>query len=104
MESLLPIIIQVVAGVAGGGGIASVLKGASMGGTGNMIAGALGGLGGGSILSASGAGGITAATGDATAAASGLDIGGLVSGALGGGAGGAIVTGLVGTIMNKMRG
>lgn len=50
MESLLPIIIQLVAGAVGGnvGGVA--MKNSSLGGLGNTIAGALGGVGGGSLL------------------------------------------------------
>ena len=94
MEALLPIIIQVIAGVMGGGGIASVLKDANMGSTGNMIAGALGGLGGGSILGMLGAAGTAA--GDA---AGGGMLGSLISSAVGGGAGGAILTAVAGVLM-----
>ena len=50
MESLLPIILQLVAGAIGGNVGGAAMKNASMGGLGNTIAGAIGGLGGGSLL------------------------------------------------------
>ena len=85
MEALIPIVIQVVAGILGGGGIAGALKGVDMGKTGNLIAGALGGLGGGSILGMLGGAGAGAAVGDV---AGGGMIGDLIGSAVGGGAGG----------------
>ena len=99
MEALLPIVIQVVAGILGGGGIAGALKGVDMGKTGNLIAGALGGLGGGSILGMLGGAGAGAAVGDV---AGGGMIGDLIGSAVGGGAGGAILTAVAGMVMNKM--
>jgi hypothetical protein len=50
MESLLPIIIQAVAGLVGGNIGGAAMKNSSLGGLGNSIAGALGGVGGGSLL------------------------------------------------------
>lgn len=103
METLLPIIIQLVAGAAGGGGIASVLKNVNLGGMGNMIAGAVGGVGGGqlaSILGLIGGAGGAAVTGEP---ASGLDFGNLIGSAISGGAGGAILTGIVGSIMGGKK-
>jgi uncharacterized membrane protein YeaQ/YmgE (transglycosylase-associated protein family) len=50
MESLLPLILQLIAGAVGGniGGVA--MKNSSLGTLGNSIAGAIGGVGGGSLL------------------------------------------------------
>ncbi|MBL8791058.1 MAG: hypothetical protein JNM45_11195 [Rhizobiales bacterium] len=50
METLLPIILQLVAGAVGGniGGVA--MKNGSLGGLGNTIAGAVGGIGAGQLL------------------------------------------------------
>ena len=50
MESLLPIILQLVAGAVGGNAGGAVMKDSCLGGLGNTIAGAVGGIGGGSIL------------------------------------------------------
>lgn len=46
MEAILPIIVQLVAGVIGGNGLAAVLKNVNLGPVGNSIAGAIGGVGG----------------------------------------------------------
>jgi hypothetical protein len=50
MESLLPLILQLVAGAVGGNVGGAAMKNSSLGGLGNTIAGALGGVGGGSLL------------------------------------------------------
>jgi hypothetical protein len=50
MESLLPIILQLVSGAVGGNVGGAAMKNSSLGGLGNTIAGALGGVGGGNIL------------------------------------------------------
>jgi len=52
MESLLPIILQLVAGAVGGNVGGAAMKDSSLGGLGNTIAGAIGGIGGGSVLGA----------------------------------------------------
>lgn len=52
MESLLPIILQLVAGAVGGNVGGAAMKDSSLGGLGNTIAGAVGGIGGGSVLGA----------------------------------------------------
>ena len=44
MESLLPIIIQLIAGAIGGNAAGAAMKGKSLGGGGNSIAGAIGGV------------------------------------------------------------
>jgi uncharacterized membrane protein YeaQ/YmgE (transglycosylase-associated protein family) len=50
MESLIPLVTQLIAGAVGGNAGGAVLKDSSLGSLGNTIAGALGGLGGGSLL------------------------------------------------------
>lgn len=50
METLLPIILQLVAGAVGGNIGGAAMKNASLGGLGNTIAGAVGGIGAGQLL------------------------------------------------------
>ena len=50
MESLIPLIIQLVSGAVGGNVIGSVFKNLSLGGLGNSIAGIVGGGIGGQLL------------------------------------------------------
>jgi uncharacterized membrane protein YeaQ/YmgE (transglycosylase-associated protein family) len=91
MESLLPLIINLVAGAVGGNVGGAALKNSSLGGLGNTIAGAIGGVGGGSLLGpmlgmAGGAGG--------------FDIGSLATSGIGGIVL-QVVAGLVKSAMNK---
>jgi uncharacterized membrane protein YeaQ/YmgE (transglycosylase-associated protein family) len=51
-ETLINLIIQIVAGALGGNGAGSAVKDLSLGPLGNTIVGAIGGLGGGQLLSA----------------------------------------------------
>jgi hypothetical protein len=93
--TLINLIVQIIAGVIGGNAVGAGMKDASLGGTGNTIAGAIGGLGGGQILQAL----IPAIAG---AAGSGIDIGAIFGQLAGGGIGGAILTAVVGLIMKAM--
>jgi hypothetical protein len=91
MESLLPLIIQLVSGAVGGNVGGAAMKNSSLGGLGNTIAGAVGGLGGGSLLGP--------LLGLATSGG-GLNLGSIASA----GAGGLvlqIIAGLVKGAMNK---
>jgi hypothetical protein len=96
METIVSLIIQLVAGAIGGNGAAAAMKNADLGKLGNTIAGALGGVGGGQLLQMLMAGGAAAATGG------GLDIGGIIGQLIGGGAGGAVLTIIVGLLKNMM--
>jgi hypothetical protein len=96
METIVSLIIQLVAGAIGGNGAAAAMKNADLGKLGNTIAGALGGVGGGQLLEMLMAGGAAAATGG------GLDIGGIIGQLIGGGAGGAVLTIIVGLLKNMM--
>lgn len=50
MESLLPLIIQLISGAAGGNVAGALLKNFSLGTVGNSLAGIIGGAGGGHLL------------------------------------------------------
>jgi len=100
METLLPLIIQVVAGLIGGNAAGAALKDKSLGTTGNTIAGGVGGVILGQILQAVMGG----AAPDAGAAMAGMDIGKIVTDVVGGGAGGAILTAIVGMLKNQVSG
>jgi hypothetical protein len=100
METLLPLIIQVVAGLIGGNAAGAALKERSLGTTGNSIAGGVGGIILGQILQAVMGG----AAPDAGAAMAGMDIGKIVTDIVGGGAGGAILTAIIGMLKNQVSG
>jgi uncharacterized membrane protein YeaQ/YmgE (transglycosylase-associated protein family) len=95
MESLLPIIINLVSGAVGGNVAGSVLKEQSLGTVGNSIAGILGGGIGGQILSmVLGAG----------SAKTGLDLGSIISSVASGGVGGVLGLFIIGFIKSKLSG
>ena len=97
METLLPIIIQLITGAAGGAGVGAALKSANMGTLGNIIAGAVGGAGSGQILGMLGMLGGGAMTGDA---AGGGAMGGMIGSAVTGLAGGGVLTAVFGMLRN----
>ena len=86
MESLLPIIIQLVSGAAGGNIAGALMKNLSLGTAGNSIAGIVGGGIGGQLLSMIGAGGMD----------------GIVGSLASGGVGGAVVMAVIGVIKKAM--
>jgi uncharacterized membrane protein YeaQ/YmgE (transglycosylase-associated protein family) len=86
MESLLPIIIQLISGAAGGNIAGALLKNLSLGTAGNSIAGIVGGGIGGQLLAMLGAGGME----------------GIVGSLASGGVGGAVVMAIVGVIKKAM--
>ena len=86
MESLLPIIIQLVSGAAGGNIAGALMKNLSLGTAGNSIAGIVGGGIGGQLLSMVGAGGMD----------------GIVGSLASGGVGGAVVMAVIGVIKKAM--
>ena len=98
MDTIVSLIIQLVAGAIGGNGVAAAMKNVDLGKLGNTVAGALGGVGGGQLLDMLMSGGGAAAG----AGAGGLDIGGIVGQLVGGGAGGAVLTIIVGLLKNMM--
>jgi uncharacterized membrane protein YeaQ/YmgE (transglycosylase-associated protein family) len=95
-ETLINLIIELIAGALGGNGAGKALKDLNLGPLGNTIAGAIGGVAGGQLLSAL----IPALAG----AAGTTDVGALLGQAVGGGISGAILTAIVGFIKSKMVG
>lgn len=93
MESLLPIIIQLVSGAVGGNVAGKTLKNLDLGTLGNSIAGIIGGGLGGQILR-------SVLNMSSTGS---LDIGSIVTQIAGGGVGGGILMAVVGVIKNMMK-
>ncbi|PLX35796.1 MAG: hypothetical protein C0606_16985 [Hyphomicrobiales bacterium] len=94
MESLLPLIIQLVSGAVGGNVAGALFKNINLGTLGNSIAGIVGGGLGGQILSA--------VLGGAMPAAGGMDVGSIVSAIAGGGVGGGVLMAIIGIIRKAM--
>ena len=92
MESLLPLIIQLISGAAGGNVAGSLMKNLSLGTVGNSLAGILRGGIGGQLL-----GMLGMATG-----AGEMDIGGIVGSIASGGVGGGAVMAVIGMIKKAM--
>ena len=92
MDTLLPIILQIIAGAVGGNVGGAAMRKTSLGGLGNSIVGAIGGIGAGQLLPII----VDMAT------ASGLDFGKLAGSAVGGLVL-QIVIGLVKAQMNKSK-
>jgi hypothetical protein len=91
METIINLIIQLIAGAVGGNAAGAALKDYNLGNLGNTIAGAIGGVGGGQILQA-----LIPAI--ASAADGNLDLGAIAGQIVGGGAGGAILTVIAGLV------
>ena len=89
MESLLPIILQLVAGAVGGN-IAGAAKNISLGTTGNTVAGGIGGVILSQLLPMLSGGGLDSV------------LNGVVGQLAGGGVGGIVLTAIVGLIKNAM--
>jgi uncharacterized membrane protein YeaQ/YmgE (transglycosylase-associated protein family) len=92
MESLIPIIIQLVSGAAGGNIAGAIMKKFSLGTLGNSLIGILGGGLGGQLL-----GMLGTSTG-----AGGMDLGSIVGSVVGSGVGGAVLMAIIGIIKNAM--
>ena len=102
MNTLLPIIIQVITGIIGGQAVGAALKTAAMGQLPKILGGAIGGVGGAAILgSLLGGGAVDPAA--AAAATSGLGSALNLQNIIGGAGGGAILTGILGAVMGAMK-
>jgi len=102
MNTLLPIIIQVITGIIGGQAVGVALKNAAMGQLPKILGGAIGGVGGAAILgSLLGGGAVDPAA--AAAATSGGGSGLTLNNIVGGAGGGAIVTGIIGAVIGAMK-
>ena len=93
---ILPLVIQLVSGAAGGNLAGKLMPKNSMGTLLNSVVGILGGGLGGQVLGMLGMGG-------GADAASGLDIGSIISSIAGGGIGGGILMAIVGYIKGMMK-
>lgn len=93
MESLLPIIIQLVSGAIGGNVAGKTLKNLDLGTLGNSLAGIVGGGIGGQIL--------TAVLG--MSSRGGLDIGSIITQVVGGGVGGGVLLAIVGVVKGMIK-
>jgi uncharacterized membrane protein YeaQ/YmgE (transglycosylase-associated protein family) len=82
MESLIPLIVQLISGAVGGNVAGALFKNISLGTAGNSIVGILGGGIGGQLLSFIGAGGLE----------------GIVGSLASGGVGGAVLMAIIGAI------
>jgi hypothetical protein len=99
MNTLLPIIVQVIAGIIGGQAVGAALKQAALGQLPKILAGAIGGVGGAAILGSLLGGG----TIDPAAAANGLGSVLDLKNIVGGAGGGAILTGIIGAVMGATK-
>ena len=88
MESLLPLIVQLISGAVGGNIAGSLMKNLSLGTLGNSIIGIVGGGLGGQLLSTLGI----------AASGGGMDIGSIVGSIAGGGVGGGVLLAIIGVI------
>lgn len=107
MEALIPIILQVVSGAAGGGIVGGLIKTVGMSMIKKMLLGGAGGLVGGAVATGAGPlggllGGLTgmAAGGDAS---TGMDMGGIIGNLAGGAVGGGALTGIGGMLAGMMK-
>ncbi|UCI09380.1 hypothetical protein [Mesorhizobium sp. B1-1-8] len=101
-NTLVAIVVQVIAGVIGGQAIGVAFKQAAMGQLTKILGGAVGGVGGAWILGHL-LGGGAVDTAAATAAAGGLGSTLNLQNIIGGAGGGAILTGIIGAVMNAMK-
>ncbi|MGH8435206.1 MAG: hypothetical protein ACRERX_12170 [Pseudomonas sp.] len=92
METLLPLIIQLISGAIGGNAAGSLMKDSSLGTLGNSIAGILGGGLGGQLLGMLGA---ATATG-------GMDLSSVIGSIASGGVGGAVLMAAIGLIRKAL--
>jgi hypothetical protein len=92
MESLLPLLIQLGSGAAGGNVAGSLLKNLSLGTVGNSLAGIVGGGLGGQILGP--------LLGAAAAGGGGMDIGSILGQVASGGVGGGVMMAVIGILKN----
>jgi hypothetical protein len=102
METLLPIIVQIITGIIGGQAVGAAVKQAAMSQLPKILSGAIGGLGGAAILGSLMNGGSidpAAVANAASSLGSSLNLQNIVGGV----GGGAILTAIVGAIMNAMK-
>lgn len=92
MESMLPMIINLISGAVGGNVAGGLMKNLSLGTLGNSIVGILGGGAGGALL---GMLGIDAGGGA-------MDVSGIIGSIASGGVGGGVLMAIIGVIKNAL--
>lgn len=103
MEVIVPILVQLIAGGAGGNIIGQLAKSLSLGTAGNSIAGAVGGIAATWLASMiPGLDGLVGAAAGAAGTSGGLDLGALVGQGATGLVGGGILTAIAGLIKSSM--
>lgn len=103
MEVIVPILVQLIAGGAGGNIIGQLAKSLSLGTAGNSIAGAVGGIAGTWLASmVPGLDGLVGAAAGAAGTAGGLDLGALAGQGVTGLVSGGILTAIAGLIKSSM--
>lgn len=103
METIVALIVQLVAGGAGGNVIGQVAKQVSLGPTGNTIAGAIGGLGGTWLAGLiPGLSGLIGGAAGAAGAAGGIDFAALAGQGATGLVGGGLLTAIAGFAKNAL--
>ncbi|MDG4882178.1 hypothetical protein [Mesorhizobium sp. WSM4884] len=98
-NTLVAIVVQVIAGIIGGQAVGAALKQAAMGQLTKILGGAIGGVGGAAILGSLLGGGTVDPAAAAAAAGSAFNLPNLAGGV----GGGAILTGIIGAVMNAMK-
>jgi hypothetical protein len=100
MEVLVPLLVQLIAGGAGGNVLGQLAKNLSLGTTGNSIAGAIGGL---AVTWLAGRiPGLDSLVGAAAGGAAGLDFGALAGQGVTGLVGGGVLTAIAGLVKSSM--
>ncbi|MEO5807325.1 hypothetical protein [Devosia sp.] len=103
MEAILPLIVQLIAGGAGGNVIAQLIKKVDLGPVGNSIAGAIGGLAGTWLATKiPGLSGLVSGMGATGATAGGIDVAALAGQGVTGLISGGILTAIAGFIKSSM--
>jgi hypothetical protein len=103
MEVIVPILVQLIAGGAGGNVIGQLAKSLNLGTAGNSIVGAVGGLAGTWLAGmVPGLDSLVGATAGAAGVAGGFDIGALAGQGVTGLVGGGILTAIAGLIKSSM--
>lgn len=100
MEIIVPILVQLIAGGAGGNVIGQIVKSLNLGPAGNSIVGAIGGLAG--TWLAGMIPGLDGLVSTAAGTAGGLDLGALAGQGATGLVGGGILTAIAGLIKSSM--
>lgn len=103
MEVIVPILVQLIAGGAGGNVIGQLIKRLNLGPAGNSIVGAIGGVAGTWLASMiPGLDGLVGSAAGAAGAAGGIDMGALLGQGATGLVGGGLLTAIAGAIKSSM--